>query len=160
LTISTGVKQLTVESGLSYSTAHSILITYDIDNFMEATVTSYNPSTGVMDVDVNSVTGSGTYSSWTVSLAGSPGPAGTSGTSGSSGVSGSSGSSGTSGVKGEDGTSGSSGTSGINGTSGSSGSSGNSGTSGSSGVSGTSGTSGVLLLEEPDPIVNGHIWIV
>jgi hypothetical protein len=142
---------LTVDTGLAYSVAQSIIIAYDANNHNEAEITSYNALTGVLNFVTFTLTGSGTYSSWSINVdgasggdgsSGSSGTSGTSATAGTSGTTGSSGSSGTSGTSATSGTSGSSGTTGVDGTSGSSGTSGTTGTSGSSGTSGTTGTSG------------------
>lgn len=98
---------IVVEPGLAYTPAQDIIITYDVANHQTCSVVSYDINTGVLVIGppIN-VTGSGTYSSWTVNLDGaaggdgSSGTSGTSGTSGSSGVSGGTGSSGTSGTSG------------------------------------------------------------
>jgi hypothetical protein len=128
---------IVVEPGLAYTPAQDIIITYNVGNHQTCTVVSYDIITGVMVIGAPvSVTGSGTYSLWTVNLDGAAGGDGSSGTSGTSG------SRGTSGTSGTTGSSGSSGSSGTSGTTGTSGSSGVNGTSGSSGVNGTSGTSG------------------
>ena len=140
--ISTGSKAFTIETGLSYSRGQSLVIAYDSINYMEGIVDSYDTNTGVLLVTIFNDYGGGTYSQWSVNLAGSSGSSGTSGTSGTSGSSGTSGTSGSSGSSGTSGTSGSSGTRGTSGTSGTSGSSGSSGTSGTSGTSGSAGTSG------------------
>jgi hypothetical protein len=142
---------ITVGLGLAYSVAQSIIIAYDANNHNEAEVTSYDPLTGSISFIVFRLTGSGTYSVWSVNIdgasggdgsSGSSGTSGTSATAGTSGTTGSSGSSGTSGTTGTSGSSGSSGTSAIDGTNGTSGTAGTTGTSGSSGTSGTTGTSG------------------
>ena len=123
---------ITVGTGLAYTVAQDILISYDINNHQVSMVISYNPATGVLVFGAPSeVEGSGTYTSWGVNLNGAAGGNGSNGTSGTSGLTGSSGTSGTRG------------TSGTTGTSGTSGSSGLTGTSGTSGIAGTSGTSGV-----------------
>ena len=130
---------IVVEPGLAYSPAQDVIITYNVGNHQTCTVVSYDINTGAMVIGGPvSVTGSGTYSSWTVNLDGAAGGDGSSGTSGTSGTTGTSGSSGV------NGTSGTSGTSGLNGTSGTSGSSGSSGSSGTTGTSGTSGVSPTL----------------
>ena len=142
---------LTVDPGLAYTVAQSIIIAYDANNHNEAEVTSYNSITGVINFVTFTLTGSGTYSSWFVNIdgasggdgsSGSSGTSGTSATAGTSGTTGTSGSSGTSGTTGTSGSSGTSGTSATNGTGGTSGTSGSSGTSGTTGTSGTSATSG------------------
>ena len=69
-TISNGAKTFTVGTGLSYSSQQDVVIAYDASNHMHALVTSYNSGTGVLVVDVQHHTGSGTYSSWTVNVGG------------------------------------------------------------------------------------------
>jgi hypothetical protein len=137
---------ITVDSGLSYSVAQSIIIAYNASNFQESEVVSYNSGTGVLVFGAPTRTvGSGTYTSWTVNLDGATGGNGTSGTSGAKGTSGSSGVSGnngTSGVNGNNGSSGSSGAAGAAGSSGTSGATGAAGSSGSSGAAGAAGSSG------------------
>lgn len=142
---------LTVDPGLAYTVAQSIIIAFDANNHNEAEVTSYNSVTGVINFVTFTLTGSGTYSNWFVNIdgasggdgsSGSSGTSGTSATAGTSGTTGTSGSSGTSGTTGTSGSSGTSGTSATNGTGGTSGTSGSSGTSGTTGTSGTSATSG------------------
>lgn len=122
---------LTVETGLAYTPAQDIIITYDVNNHQVCTVVSYNASTGVLVIGPPiTVTGSGTYSSWTVNLEGAAGGDGSSGTSGANGSSGTSGLQGPQGVQGIQGVA---------------------GTSGTAGTSGSSGTSPVLPL----PVVYG-----
>jgi len=70
LTINNSNKTLTVGTGLSYTTQQDVVIAYDADHHMHARVTTYNSSTGVMEVDVISHTGTGTYASWTVNVGG------------------------------------------------------------------------------------------
>jgi hypothetical protein len=145
LTLQTGViLTFTVETGLAYTPAQDVIVSYNASNHMHGILVSYNSGTGLMQVDMITQTGSGTYSSWTVNLNGAAGGDGSSGTSGSAGTSGY----GTSGTSGVAGTSGSAGTSGATGTSGSSGTA---GVAGSAGTSGSSGTSPVFPL----PLVYG-----
>jgi hypothetical protein len=116
------------------------------NNYIIGTVVSYNSGTGSMVLTPIQSVGSGTYSSWIVSLTGAPGSSGTSATSGTAGVSGSTGTNGTSGGTGSSGVGGESNISGSNGNAGANGSSGTSGiagTTGTSGVSGSTGTSGI-----------------
>ncbi len=74
--INPGNQSFTVDTGLSYSIGQTIIIANSVSNQMTGSVVSYNPSSGAMFATVNSVSGSGTYSSWNVSLNGAPGPAG------------------------------------------------------------------------------------
>ena len=92
---------ITVGTGLAYSVAQDIIISYNTSNHQVSMITSYDPLTGVLVFGTPSeVTGSGTYSSWVVNLSGAAGGNGSSGTSGLNGTSGSSGSNGTSGTSG------------------------------------------------------------
>lgn len=142
---------LTIGQGLAYTPVQSILITYDVSNFQECEVISYDSLTGILIFGTPTRTvGSGTYFSWIVNLDGasggdgSSGTSGSSGTNGSSGTSGSNGSGGSSGTNGSNGTSGTNGSSGTNGTNGSAGTSGITGSAGTSGFTGTAGTSGTV----------------
>jgi hypothetical protein len=97
---------IVVEPGLAYTPAQDIIITYNVGNHQTCTVVSYDINTGVMVIGAPvSVTGSGTYSLWTVNLDGAAGGDGSSGTSGTSGSTGTSGTSGTTGTSGSSGTS-------------------------------------------------------
>lgn len=71
LTVSNGAKTFTIGTGLSYTTQQDVTIAYDASNHMHAVVTSYDSATGVLVVDVQNHTGSGTYTSWTVNVGGS-----------------------------------------------------------------------------------------
>lgn len=68
--VSNGAKTFTVSTGLSYTTQQDVTIAYDATHHMHAVVTSYNSGTGVLVVDVQSHTGSGTFTSWTVNVGG------------------------------------------------------------------------------------------
>lgn len=128
-----------ISTNLSYAAGDIVQLSYDANNYVIGTVNTYNPSTGQLDITVSKSVGSGSYSIWTVNLAGS---AGSAGTSGQSGTSGSNGTSGTSGASGSSGTNGASGSNGSSGTSASSGATGANGNAGSSGTSGTAGATG------------------
>jgi hypothetical protein len=68
---------------------------------MLGTVTNYNSGTGQLTVNITSVTGSGTYTSWTINLAGaagSPGATGATGIAGPTGATGVTGPTGATGV--------------------------------------------------------------
>jgi len=69
-TIGNGAKTFTVGTGLAYTPTQDITIVFDASNHMHAAVTSYNSTTGVLVVDVNHNTGSGTYAVWTVNVGG------------------------------------------------------------------------------------------
>jgi hypothetical protein len=70
LTINNGNKTLTVGTGLSYTPTQNVTISYDAAHHMHGEVLTYNSGTGVMTVDVNHNTGSGTYTSWVVNVGG------------------------------------------------------------------------------------------
>jgi hypothetical protein len=69
-TISNGNKTFTIGTGLSYTPTQSITISYDASNHMHGEVLTYNSGTGVLTVDINHHTGSGTYASWVVNVGG------------------------------------------------------------------------------------------
>ena len=70
--VSNGAKTFTVDLNLSYIPLQEILVVYNPANHMHGEVTSYNPATGVLIVDIKNHTGSGTYTSWTINLDGTP----------------------------------------------------------------------------------------
>lgn len=70
LAIDNANKTLTVGTGLSYTSQQDVIIAYDAARHMHARVTTYNSSTGVMEVDVISHTGTGTFAAWTVNVGG------------------------------------------------------------------------------------------
>lgn len=76
LPLSLGNKNLTVATDLAYISAQPILISANSTNFMSGIVINYNDITGAMTVDITSVTGSGNFSNWDVSLGGVQGPKG------------------------------------------------------------------------------------
>ncbi len=69
-TVSNGAKTFAVQTGLSYTPTQDVTISYDPNNHMHAVVTSYDTATGLLVVNVNNHTGSGTYSSWVVNVGG------------------------------------------------------------------------------------------
>ena len=70
--VSNGSKSFTVDLNLSYIPLQEILVVYDSANHMHGEVTSYNPATGALVVDIKNHTGSGTYTSWSINLDGTP----------------------------------------------------------------------------------------
>lgn len=72
LAIGTGAKSLTVQTGKSLVVGATVKIAYTTDptKWMAGDVTAYNSGTGALTVNVVMVNGSGTFASWTVSLAG------------------------------------------------------------------------------------------
>jgi hypothetical protein len=69
-TIGNGTKSFTIGTGLSYTPTQSITVAFDASNHMHGEVLTYNSGTGALSVDINHHTGSGTYSAWTVNVAG------------------------------------------------------------------------------------------
>jgi hypothetical protein len=70
LLIATGSNTLTTQTGKSFGAGQFILIarTSVPSTYMIAQVTSYNSATGVLVSNVSSVTSSGTFSDWTISI--------------------------------------------------------------------------------------------
>lgn len=142
LTITVGSKTLTVGTGLQYSIGQSVIIANSGTNLMIGTVTSYNSLTGQLVVNVSSLTGSGTFTSWTVNLNGAPGPAGATGPTGPTGVAGTNGTTGATGATGPQGAAGGNGTTGATGATGPTGANGSVGATGATGTNGATGATG------------------
>jgi hypothetical protein len=70
LTVGTGSKTLTVEPGKGFTLGQPVLIasTAAPSTYMNGQVTAYDSTTGVMTVNVTSISGSGTAASWSVSV--------------------------------------------------------------------------------------------
>lgn len=78
LAVGTGSKTLTVQTGKSFVVGHPVMIarTSDAGNtWMAGNVTAYNSGTGVLTVNVVWTSGSGTWTDWTIGLAGPANPA-------------------------------------------------------------------------------------
>jgi hypothetical protein len=69
-TIGNGNKTFTIGTGLSYTPTQNLTISYDASNHMHGEVLTYSTSTGVLTVDINHHTGSGTYAAWVVNVGG------------------------------------------------------------------------------------------
>jgi len=69
-TVSNGNKTFTIGTGLSYTPTQNITISYNASNHMHGEVLTYNSGTGVLTVDINHHTGSGTYAAWVVNVGG------------------------------------------------------------------------------------------
>jgi hypothetical protein len=69
-TIGNGSKTFTVAANLSYIPLQEVLVVFDSSNHMHGAVTSYSGTTLI--VDIKHHTGSGTYTSWTINLDGTP----------------------------------------------------------------------------------------
>lgn len=78
LTIDVGAVTLTTQADKQYAVGQPVRITRtsDVTQWMDGQVTAYNSLTGTMSVQVATVSGSGTYSNWTIALSGQGGPAG------------------------------------------------------------------------------------
>jgi hypothetical protein len=71
-TIGNGSKTFTVDANLAYIPLQEVLIVNSPSNHMHGEVTSYNSTTGQLVVDVKNHTGSGTFTSWSINLDGTP----------------------------------------------------------------------------------------
>lgn len=71
LTIGTGAKSLIASTGAAFVGGQAVVIASAANpaNSMTGTVVSYDSETGEMDVNVTSVSGSGTFANWTIGLA-------------------------------------------------------------------------------------------
>lgn len=67
--IGTGSKSFTVQTGLGFVVGNAVRIANSGTNYMSGDVTSYDSGTGALVVNVTGTAGSGTYTSWTISLA-------------------------------------------------------------------------------------------
>lgn len=76
LTIGTGSKSLAIQPGKALVVGMSVKVAYTTapTNWMYGDVTSYDSGTGSLTVNVTKVSGSGSYSNWTVSLSGAAAP--------------------------------------------------------------------------------------
>jgi hypothetical protein len=128
--------------GLAYKPGDYVQASNTADNYVIGVVVSYDKSTGVLVMTPVESKGTGTFSSWQISLTGAVGSSGTSGSAGTAGNRGNSGSSASDGQSRNSGSSGNRGASRIAGSSGTSGTAGTTGTSGTHGVAGSSGNRG------------------
>jgi|GEM_PF-2376089 len=67
--IGTGSKSFTTQLNLGYQVGQTLRIANTSANFMTGEVTSYNTGTGALVVNVTSITGTGTFTSWFISQA-------------------------------------------------------------------------------------------
>lgn len=74
MTIGTGIQTFFVENSLAYSTGQRVVIAVPFDQTkrMEGVCVGYDPLTGQLTVNVDTIYGAGTYASWSVSLQGAP----------------------------------------------------------------------------------------
>jgi hypothetical protein len=70
VTIGTGAKSFTIQTGKQFQVGQTVRIAYTTTpaNYMDGQVTSYNSGTGALAVDVQAVGGAGTQALWTISL--------------------------------------------------------------------------------------------
>jgi len=70
LTIGTGSKTLTIQTGKAYAIGQAVVIASSASplNQMSGVITAHNSGTGVLTVEVTSTNGSGTFAAWTVAL--------------------------------------------------------------------------------------------
>lgn len=67
-TISTGSKTFTIQTGKSFVTGMSVKIANSSSAWLHGDITSYNSSTGELVVDIKTIFGSGSFTSWTISI--------------------------------------------------------------------------------------------
>lgn len=85
LTISTGSKTFTTQAGIAWSVGQRLRTSDSTtNNLMEGEVTAYSSTT--LTILVDHVEGTGTISSWTISIAGAVGATGSTGSAGSAGA--------------------------------------------------------------------------
>ena len=72
LTIGTGARTLTTQAGLAYVPSARIRVGNGA-NWMEGNITDYNSSSGSLTFTSDHTGGSGTFTSWSLSIAGNPG---------------------------------------------------------------------------------------
>ena len=76
--IGTGTKSFTASTAKSWVAGSWVIVfrTSGVSNYMLGRVTSYNSGTGALVVDVTGTNGSGTYTDWTITVAGPQGATG------------------------------------------------------------------------------------
>jgi hypothetical protein len=67
--IGTGSKSFTTQTNLGYLVGMTLRLAFDSVNYMTGDVTSYNTGSGALVVNVTSVVGSGTRTSWVITMA-------------------------------------------------------------------------------------------
>jgi len=140
--ISVASKSFTVQTGLALAIGQTIIAANDATHLMTGTVTSYNSGTGALVMDATSITGTGTFTSWSISLSGAPGPAGATGAQGPIGLTGATGPQGPPGPTGATGPQGQTGATGAQGATGPQGVAGPQGPIGLTGATGPQGPPG------------------
>lgn len=81
VTIGTGSKSFTMTAGMAYVAGSRVraVVSTDATKWLEGNVTSYDSSTGAMVINSDTTAGSGTFASWTFTLAGATGGLATTG---------------------------------------------------------------------------------
>ena len=145
-----GTKTLTTaDLYLDYSIQQNVLIAYSESIWMRGPVTSYNPATGQLVVDVQHHSGNGTHTPWQINLDGAVGIQGPQGIQGEQGVKGDQGDQGIQGIQGDqgiqgiEGPKGDTGDQGIQGIQGEKGDTGDTGSQGIQGETGPQGSQGI-----------------
>ena len=69
----------TADTGLAWTAGLTAVLSYDSSNFVNGTVNSYNSANGSMSLNVDTITGGGTYTAWSLNVGGVAGPQGLSG---------------------------------------------------------------------------------
>jgi hypothetical protein len=67
--IGTGSKSFTTQTNLGYLVGMTLRLAFDSTNYMTGDVTSYNTGSGALVVNVTSIIGSGTRTSWVITMA-------------------------------------------------------------------------------------------
>jgi hypothetical protein len=67
--IGTGSKSFTTQTNLGYLVGMTLRLAFDSTNYMTGDVTSYNTGSGALVVNVTSIVGSGTRTSWVITMA-------------------------------------------------------------------------------------------
>lgn len=141
--IGTGAKTLTATTLCSFVPGQRVAVAYNGSNYMVGVITTYIPTTGSFQFTADTAVGSGTYTSWSISITGPSGPQGAQG------------------VQGVQGVQGATGAQGSQGASGSNGSQGAQGSTGSQGAQGTSIMNITISTSAPSGSGNeGDIWVV
>lgn len=82
VSIGLGTKNFTTAPDKSFGVGRTLLVTSDADpdaRRMTGIVSAYDDGTGALTLDVNGITGSGTYTDWTIRVAGDKGEPGANG---------------------------------------------------------------------------------
>ena len=69
----------TADTGLAWTSGLTAVLSYDSSNFINGTVNSYNSVNGAMSLNVDTITGGGSYTAWSLNVGGVAGPQGLSG---------------------------------------------------------------------------------